>query len=337
MGAIAYTDPYIVWTNDSFIDQGATSDFYLDLECGTTENFSDTFSLQLDEDIRIAPNSAVYVDGSEWGGLVQRRITSTGNESVFQWEGRTWHGVWNDKVIQPDSGQDYYIISGTVSTCVSTLVTRLSLGAVFAAGNCPNETITNYQFHRYVTGYVGLCEMLASVGLRPEFRVASNSGVATVYVDVKEIETLAELADGELAVIEMTAEFLPPNHVIGLGTGELHNRNVVHYYANASGVVSTTQTFTGIKERIIKFDSPAAEDAQLREGAIKELQDQQTAGEVEVTLADGTFANLGDYIIGYDQRIDAKLTVPVVGQVVQIENGVTTITCTAGGNIREVA
>ena len=330
---VVHSDPYLVWTNENFVEQGATQDFYLDLECGTTENYNNTFAIQLDEDIRIAPNSAVFVDGTEWGGLVQRRITSTDNVSIFQWEGRTWHGVMADKIIQPTSGQDYYYANGTVESCISALITKLGLSQLFAVGDCPGESVSNYRYHRYIDGYVGLCEMLTSIGLRPEFSVSRVGGNLTVLINAREIETMDEIADGELAVIEMTAEFLPPNHVIGLGTGELHERNVVHYYANAAGVVSTTQTFFGIDERVIKFDSPSAEDANLREGAIKELSDRQGAGEIEVELDDGTFANLGDYIVGYDQRIDVRMTVPVVGQVVQIESGVTKITCKAGGNL----
>ena len=329
---VSYTDPYLVWTNISFVEQGATQDFYLDLECGNIDDYTDTFSVQLDEDIILHRNDAVFVDGTQWGGLVLRRITST-ETSVFQWEGRTWHGILADKIIEPASGQDYYYANGTVSECISTLISKLTLGALFDVGDCPNVAVNNYRYNRYVNGYVGLCGMLASVGLRPEFRVSRIGGTLVVLIDVAEIETLDEVADGELAVIEMTAEFLPPNHVIGMGTGELKNRNIVHYYANANGVVSTTKTFYGIEERIIKFDSPAAEDANLREGAIKELTEAQTAGEVEVELDDGTFANLGDYIVGYDQRIDERVTVPVVGQVVKIENGVTTITCVAGGNL----
>lgn len=333
MGEIAHADPYLVWTDETFTEQGATQDFYMDLDCGTDETYSNTFAIQLDCDIRIKPNAAVFVDGAEWGGLVQRRITDTGNNSVFQWEGRTWHGVLSDKIIEPASGQDYYIANGTVSECVSALITKLSLGELFACGDCPSESISNYQFHRYVDGYVGLCEMLASVDLRPSFRTSRTGGVLKVMIDVGEIATLDEIADGELANIEMTAEFLPPNHVIGLGKGELHERYVVNYYANASGVVSTTQTFTGVDERVIKYDSPSAENADLQEGAQKFLQDAQTAGEVEVNLNESDVANIGDLIVGYDQRVDARVTVPVVGQVVKIENGVTTISCKAGGSL----
>ena len=275
----------------------------------------------------------MFVDGTQWGGLVQRRITSTESVSVIQWEGQTWHGVFADKVIQPASGQDYYYANGTVEDCISALIAKLTLTELFAVGECPNVSLSNYRYRRYVDGYIGLCEMLASVDLRPEFRVSRVNGQLQVMVDACEIETLDEIADGELAVIEMTSEFLPPNHVIGLGKGELHERNVVHYYANSSGTVSQTQSLFGIDERVIKYDSPSAEDSNLREGAIKELRDAQTDGAVEVTLDDEVFANIGDYIIGYDQRIDERVTVPVVGQVVQIENGVTTIECKAGGSL----
>ena len=93
-----------VWTNASYVEQGATSDFYLDLECSAVGMNDDpqegnTFAVQLPESVRIAADSALFVDGTPWGGIVQRRVSDTTVEGVLQWEGRTWHGVLADRIV----------------------------------------------------------------------------------------------------------------------------------------------------------------------------------------------------------------------------------------------
>ena len=326
--------PLAVWTNASYVEQGATEDFYLDLEMRALAmddeaDKSNTFSVQLPEDVRIAPDGAFFVDGTPWGGIVQRRVSDTSVEGVLQWEGRTWQGVWADRIVEPAAGQDYYTSTGTDTACVTALITKLGLGGLFEAGTGTGASV-NYQHPRYKNGWTCLLKMLASVDEKPGFRISRTGGTLKVVVDCVAISTLDELADGELADVEMTAEFAPYNHIIGLGKGELSQRDVVHYYANTSGVVSSTKSITGIAERVCVYDAPSSEHADLVDGAIERLTELQGQGEVTVTLDEDADVTLGDYVKAYDQRIDASVTAMVSSCVVKIEDGMTTCAWSAG-------
>ena len=326
--------PLAVWSNASYVEQGATEDFYLDLEVkalSVNDDAADsnTFSVQLPEDVRINSESAFFVDGTPWGGIVQRRVSDTAVEGVLQWEGRTWQGVWADRIVEPAAGQDYYTSTGTDTACVTALITKLGLGTLFQVGTGTGASV-NYQHPRYKNGWTCLLKMLASIGEKPEFRISRTGGTVKVLVDCVAASTLDELADGELADVEMTAEFRPYNHIIGLGKGELSQRDVVHYYADSSGNVSSTKSITGMGERVTVYDSPSSEHADLVDGAMERLAELQGQGEVNVTLDEEADVTLGDYVNAYDQRIDASVTAMVSSCVVKIEDGITTCAWSAG-------
>lgn len=321
-------EPLAVWTDDSYTELGATADFTLDLACGTLDNSENDFAIQLPQDVRIAANSVFHVDGTQWGGIVQRRVSDTAIAGVLQWEGRTWHGILADRVLSPDSGQDYYRSSGTVESCISALISRFGLSALFGVGECPSVSI-NYQHKRYPDGWSAVCDMLSSVSLKPTFAVSRQGGTVRVLLGAAEKQTLDEVADGELADVEITSNFTNYNHIIGLGKGELSARDVVHFYADANGNVSTTKTITGLAERVCVYDNSAAEHDDLVEYAIERLQDMQGQGSVDVTIGDSQQAQLGDYIVAYDQRIDATVTAAVTNCVVKIKDGVLTVSVSA--------
>lgn len=325
MGALA------IWTDAGFAEAGAEQDFYLDMELGTDtdDEGNNTFSVQLPEDVAIEPDGLVFVDGTEYGGVVLRRVSDT-TQDILQWEGRTWQGILSDRIVQPAAGADYYTVSGTDAQCISALLSSLGLTALFDVGDTAGTAIS-YQFPRYCDGFKGLCKMLASVGLKPTFAVSRTGGTVQVLVGAAAQRELGEMADGEVADMQMTAEFTPYNHVIGLGKGELREREVVHRYADADGNISSTQTITGMRERVVVYENPSAETDDLIEGAEERLASFQGQGTVEVLVEDGFEADICDKVVAYDQRINASVTALVTKKVIKVENGELSVACEAGG------
>ena len=322
-------EPLIVWTNDDLLELGACYDFDLELACGIGDDPENDFSLSLPEDFMITPNSVVHVDGTQWGGIVYERLSDTAVNGLLEWRGRTWHGLLYDRVLVPDAGADYNYAQGTVTECITDLITRLGLTPLYAVGNCPVQSV-DYQYKRYPNGWDALIDMLASVDLRPSFSVTREDGTVQVEVGAEEIQTLGEIADGEVADIELDAVFTTYNHIIGLGKGELSQRDVIHRYANASGVISDTKTITGNAERVLIYDNPSAEHDDLIDGAIERLEKEQNQSTVKVTLDGDEQAALCDYVIGYDQRINAKVTTQISKLIVNVDSGVMTVSVEAG-------
>lgn len=327
-------EPLIVYTNASLVEQGGEEKFYLDMDMQTFEAYDgqedgNSFSLQLPENVMLSKKCLVHVDGTGLGGFVQRRVSDTAVDDLLQWEGRTFQGFMQDRVLVPDAGQDYNTASGTDAQCISDLLTRLGLTGMYSVGTTTGTAIS-YQYERYPDGWTALQKMLASVGLVPTFEVVHSGGAVKVSVGSKAARTLDEVADGELADVEITADFMPYNHIIARGKGDLHDQDIVHRYADANGNISTTQTFTGDLERVYRYDSFSADHDDLIEGAEEKLADLQGQGEVEVTLDPDADVSLGDYVTAYDQRIGATVTAKVTGCVVKIENGTMTCAFSAG-------
>ncbi len=322
-------DPLIVWTNPALLEQGASYDFDLEMACGIGDDPENDFSLSLPETFIIKPNSVIHIDGTQWGGIVYERLSDTAVNGLLEWRGRTWHGLLYDRVLIPDSGAAYNYASGTVAECITDLINRLGLSPLYAVGVCPVQTVS-YQYKRYPNGWAALVDMLASVGLRPAFSVARENGVVQVRVGAEAIQTLGEVADGEVADIELDAIFTPYNHIIGLGQGELAQRDVIHRYADANGVISATKTITGNAERVLVYDNPSAEHQDLIDGAVERLEKEQGQGTVKVTLDGDEDAALCDYVIGYDQRVDARVTTQISKLIVNVDDGVMTVSVEAG-------
>ena len=315
----------MAWTNAGLVEQGATESFDLDMELDLVPNAQDTandFALTLPMAIRPAENAAVFVDNSPWGGLVQGRSSDTAVPGVLEWRGRTWLGVLADRVLVPPSGQEFNYSSGSVSECITALMTSLGLNGLFKAGDCPTESISNYKHKRYPNGMDALYDMLASVDMKPTFRAASNGGTLEVRISASEIATATEPVDGEGVDVFMFRDFTPYNHIIALGTGEGTSRIVQHYYADANGNVSGTKSITGLAERTYKYDYPNADAEDLAEYAVKKLAEFQGQGSVKVTLPDGSDLHLGDKVRAYDPRIDESVTARVVKCVVKVSNGI---------------
>ena len=318
-----------VWTDENLNEQGALSDFTLDLAFGIGDNPENEFEIVLPDDIMLQEGCAIYIDGTPYGGIVYRRKSDTSHLGIFEWTGRTWHGVFADKVVTPPPEQNYYVLTGPVSSCINALIQKLDLGELFAVGECASGNI-DYQFRRYQTGYKALFNMLESIGQKPTFSIDRTGGQIKVLVGSAEIVVEKEAADSELADVMIDELFIPYNHVVGLGEGTLQARPVVELFADENGVVSDTQTIFGRKERAIVYESSTQDVSDLRAGARSKLTELQQRGGVNVKLKQNEALDIGDYLVAVDTRIGAEVTVRVEKAIVKVENGYTTVDIQAG-------
>ena len=317
-------EPMIVWTDASMEEQGATSTFEMDMGCSDSHDGQNDFECKLPMNIRLEPDSALYVDGTGYGGLVQERESDTTIEGVLGWRGRTWEGVMFDRVLEPPSGSAYRTYSGAIDDGIDDLMANLGLDGLFCAGQCPSESVS-VTYTRYPRGWTALRELLGAAGLRPSLRCVSDGGTLKVLVDAEEPKTLGEEVDGETSDMAMVRVFTAYNHLIALGKGEGTEREIYECYADVDGNVSTVQTITGLAERVYLYDYPNAESEELEENAIKTLQEMQGQGEVSVALAQGADVHIGDFATAYDPRIDESVTAMVTGCVVKVTDGASTV------------
>ena len=305
----------LIYTDKNKIDVGVMKDYSFDLAFGEDEN---NFQLSITSDNNVCEEDGlVYIEGTEYGGIIDAVEVYTA-EKTINYKGRTWHGILNTKIIQPDSGAAYYTVSGDANTIMGTLITRLDLNGLFTASSALSGfTISSYSFKRYTGGYDGIIDMLQTVGAKLHIEwlngVVQLSAVAAV--DYGE----DDLSSDHIA-LHIQKTYNPVNHLICLGQGELAQRTVVHLYCDANGNISTTQTFTGMEEVANVFDFPNAESAEeLQKEGKKKLKELNNSDEIEVSLDDAYEFDVGDKITADDAITGITVSSRVLKKIVTID------------------
>lgn len=313
----------LIITDAQGVDRESVADYKLDSAWGSDENdFELTVSGRL-----IESGSYVYLDGGECGGVVDALKDSLKRgESTLTYSGRTWHGMLANKILAPDSGKDYLTVSGSASSVIGSLIRRVGLDGVFDAVDSPTagaQTIKSYQFDRYVDAYTGLRKMCAASGLK--LKLAYASGQVNIWAEP--IAHYGDSIDSDLIDFDATRTWRKPNHMIGLGKGDLAARTVVHWYADAKGNVSQSQSLKGVDEITQVYDYSNAETAELNQKTRDKLQDLQSEGDVKVTVRDdaNVVFDVGDTVTARDNLTGITVNASITKKIVKVSGGVLSV------------
>lgn len=314
----------LIITDSNHVDARSAVDFTLDCAWGKEEN---DFELVVSGASTIDAGAYIYVDGSECGGVVDAMEDQlTAGVSTLTYSGRTWHGVLANKILEPDRGRDYLTVSGTASTVIGSLISRVGLDGVFDAVDSPTagaQTIKSYRFDRYTDCYTGLRKMCEASGLK--LRLAYASGRVNIWAEP--VAHYGDSIDSDLIDFDATRTWRKPNHLIGLGKGDLAARVVVHWYADAKGTVSQTQSLRGVDEITQVYDYSSAETAELNQKTREKLQDLQSEGDVRVTVRDdaNVVFDVGDTVTARDNLTGITVNASITKKIVKVSNGVLSV------------
>lgn len=226
----------------------------------------------------------------------------------------------------------YLVISGDAHACIAYMLDRVGLpSALFtAAKDAAGVNITKYQFRRYTDAYEGLCDMLASVGMR--LQITHVDGLVTLSAAEKYDYSQDEEFESELVDFTSKTHYNKVNHLICLGTGEMENRLVVHLYADEKGKISQTQTFFGIDEYIDTYSDTSVEtmDDLIANGtdAFKGLL---VSDEITVDFDyDSDSYYIGDIVGSYDSKTGISVSAEITKKIVTVKNGTVNISYQVG-------
>lgn len=236
----------LIYSTPDKKDIGILKDYDFDLAYGVGENdFSLKLSLDahcLDEDylIYMVDTSNGVEEPTEYGGIVDAISVDTAQQTVT-YTGRTWHGVLAGKVIEPEPGQDYRIVTGDAHEIIAELLSEAGLAMFTVEQGNSAITIPEYQFARYTDLYSGLCAMLSANGGKLQVRYQDKMAVlsAVWLVDYSQDDEW----DSSQVNFSITKVKNPVNHLVCLGQGDLKDRYVIHLFADENGGVQP-YTFT---------------------------------------------------------------------------------------------
>lgn len=298
-------------------------EFELDLAFGSDEN-----ALKLEARAGDAPEEGqfVFIDGTEYGGVIDQASYEAGREATgsILCKGRTWHGILAGKRLLPDSGSGYLSVSGKAGEVLASLVGRMGLFGLFSAA--PDDTAVSYTFERFCDGYSGLKAMAEANGRKVAMRLRGGK----VELSLPPAVDYTNKVDSDLLDFKLTSVHRCVNHLVCAGTGELEERAVVHFYADAAGNVSHTQSLFGVDEISALYDYSNADEEKLEEEGRKKLQEYQTQGSVEVEAHDDIDVDVGDVISARDNAHGRTVTATVAKKIVKVSRGVATYSYEVG-------
>nr|DAZ74325.1 MAG TPA: Protein gp18.1, prophage tail protein gp18.7A [Caudoviricetes sp.] len=311
----------LIYTDANRIDQGVLSNATLDLEYGRDESDqANTFEVLIDRNskIRLEDKALVYIEGTEYGGKIKGIGTNTG-EDVITYKGMTWHGLLNAHVLGPDSGQDYLVLNGEAHTVIRSLIERMNLQDIFTAPMTSSGININYQV-RYEYGYFAILAMLTASSAK--LKMTYDNGMVVLSAEPIADYSDSDELDTTQIELEIDKDYLPVNHLVCLGEGELKNRIVLHFYADADGNVSTTQSLFGADENTLIYDYTNADSDELSEKGQEKLKELQNCDTVKVDIPEGRVLDIGDLVGAID---------PITGIYVATEVTYKTVTISSNG------
>lgn len=282
-----------------------TDDWSVDVAYGADEQ---RFTISRLAGAPLSEHMRWQVDGTALAGVVDKvcpSVAEDGSSSVT-YKGRTVQGVLAGKVLMPPSGSAHLTATGDLNDCIRSAVESCGLdGYLTVPSTASGFEVSGYQYRRFCDAYTGLRMLCASVGARLRFR-ATGDGIelsavsATTYGDLP----------SERVAFDAERDYRPCNHMVGLGAGEGTARQVVHWYADASGNLSQTQTLTGVAEVAQTYDYSGSED--LSADTKAKLAELQGQGTFTATLPDDAGLDVGDAVTAYDSTtgigVEAQVT-----------------------------
>jgi hypothetical protein len=313
----------LIYANENMEDIGVLHDYELDLAYGNDEN---DFELTMPmEKHCCSENYYIYAEGTEYGGIIDKIRAVSSEESVI-YSGRTWHGILEAKILCPDEGADYLIVSGDAHTVLAELIERCDLTDLYeVAGYESGFTVKSYQFSRYVPAYTAIRKMLVKCGakLQIKFQDEKIRLAAVQLIDYSGLEQF----DSDQVELDVQKVCNFTNHVICLGSGELADRQVIHLYMDGDGNISGKKTFTGKDEITETYNYGNVEsEEELRSGGEKILKEAYAASTSSVSLdADTNEFDVDDIVGSQDVVTGTYVSESITKKIVTMKEDEVTI------------
>lgn len=302
----------IIYTDDNLVDIGVLQAYELDYSIGG----DNTYGITTDINGPLIEGGIFYVEGQEYGGFIDQTKVDTKSRRKTS-SGRTWRGFLSSYYLEPDAGDDYLNVSGDVGLIIDELISRLNIDNLFVSGTNVDEEV-DFNFNRYVDFYSGLVSLLKTVGAK--LTIVWDPITKKVEIGSAYVMDYTSDSDKVNFVIQKSAKL--PNAVIGLGSGELSNRTVIHRYIDANGdVVETNPYSSGTDVWMIKYDYPNAESVdELVKGAVDELLEARSANDyVDITVNDVNL-DVGDQVTAVEVITGTTVTAEVTEKILKVKD-----------------
>lgn len=284
-----------------------------------------TFSLEMTvgawKSNKIMCGDYVYINGSEFGGLVRSVKKDAKNDTVTI-KGVLWRALLAMRIITPPSGQAYKVFTDVELNTIIADIIGNDYANLFQVSSDSTGATTSCQF-RYQTKLSGLSKALLQAGYT--MACIYDASVQRVKVSARHCADYSEYADisSDLGIgLSITSGRIDDyNHCIALGTGELIERMVREIWMyNNTIFQSKPAALLEADIRSMTFDYPNAEsEAELISSASDALLKYAAMSSATVDLSELQIdLQLDDTILTVDRDLNISVTKRVSQQILSM-------------------
>lgn len=309
---------------DMTIDSGYLAHFKADFDVTTdTDNQTNDFEITMVlptayEDLLWVENEVdciIFVEGTEWGGEIKGSVINI-EENTITYTGRTWRGTLDQYIIEPPAGEDYKIVSGNLAP----ILRDLPMNPYIQVENTSYSTGT-FQFDRYISTYDGVDDLLKNVNLdlRANYSFSESTLRCSMNVAMaRDLRSLIEVSQdyNNKIKLRITRDGNTPKHLICLGKGELHEREVINLYADDNWNISQTPIIGAYPVDVYDISNT---ETLLADGFKKYTEIIGNHKQIDVTI-DDLEVRLGDIIGARDHLTGEYVSAEISKIVWRVEN-----------------
>ena len=266
----------LIYADKDGIELGIMPECEYDFAFGSDEN---NFTVTIDrKDNCCEASYLIYGDGTECGGIVDRMNPDTAAGTVT-YEGRTWHGIMNGKIIEPEPGKDYRTVAGDANDILRSVIEAIGLSEIFVVPEKESAVkVKKYRFDRYTPAYTGILKMLYRNN--GKLQMSCDKGVVHLEAVPLYDYTLDEEWNSNQISFSIKKDFRPVNHLICLGKGDLKERKVIHLFADENGGI---QSYKNVENPVKNTDYILSKEKQVLFGReeVADIFDYGNAESVE--------------------------------------------------------
>lgn len=317
----------LIYANSNKEDIGVMKNYTFDLAYGTDEN---DFELTTNMNNHVCDQGFIlYMEGTEYGGIIDGIRVKTSSDELY-YSGKTWHGILQAKIIEPNPGEDYLVCNGEANEVLGSLIDRMGLAGLFKASDSLSDIIiNNYKMNRYIAGYEGIRKMLKEFGAK--LKINFKDGFVVLSAETLINYSKDEEFDSSQIDFDVKKQYKPTNHMICLGKGELKDRTVIHLYADTDGNISHDQTQFGLDEVTDVYDNANCEsDDELEQGGIDALKEAWDADSLNVNFDADKMYDIGDIVGAKENTTGIFVSKEVSKKIVTIQDDKITVSHEVG-------
>lgn len=231
---------YARFNGNKINDINVLQDYSFDEVYGQGDNVND-FELKVQKyNHKCNVNDIVYVEFTEYGGIIDRIETNTKNGEIT-YKGRTWHGILNSYVIAPENGAYVKVYSGEPNAIIEDMIYQFGLDNLFEVDAVAYEDRTDEVINIAFKAerlYDAILKILEKMNGRGKMLCYYHNGKVHIGAVMACDYSISDEFDTSQMPYKCGVTLNNINHLVCLGKADdYEKRPIIHLYTDENGKI----------------------------------------------------------------------------------------------------